>query len=439
MPVKNCHKCCRKIKAKQKQVSCDICHQHFHKLCIDLNNSTYRKIFNNQIPYFCLNCQAEIFPFFNQNNSDLSLLNSGFNNFNFSSNSKIVPNESLKSLFNTCNSIETPFNGKDHSFSINSKYYDVIDFNDIIHDKHSSFSVLHLNIASLPKHFEDLQNYISLLKQSFDIIAITEHKISLNSNEKSFNLPGYNFCFNFTESTHGGTGFFISEKLNYKVRNDLNMCQPGNLESTFIELILPFKRNLVLGCVYKHPRMKINEFNENFLDPVLEKIDKERKTCLLMGDFNINLLNIESDKLVSNFYDLMTSRCFAPFILQPTRITEKSKTLIDNIFMNSLEYDTFSGNLTTLISDHLPQFLILKNFHRKYTNKSQVVYKRSYKFYNEDEFKKDLLNVNWDETFNNTNADASFDTFLSIINKLLDEHAPLKKLSKREVVLKQKP
>ena len=186
MPDKNCHKCCREIKAKQKQLSCDICHQHFHKLCIDLNNSTYRKIFNNQIPYFCLNCQAEIFPFFNQNNSDLSLLNSGFNNFNFSSNSKIVPNESLKSLFNTCNSRETPFNGKDHSFSINSKYYDVIDFNDIIHDKHSSFSVFHLNIASLPKHFEDLQNYISLLKQSLDIIAITEHKISLNSNEKSF-------------------------------------------------------------------------------------------------------------------------------------------------------------------------------------------------------------------------------------------------------------
>ena len=107
--------------------------------------------------------------------------------------------------------------------------------------------------------------------------------------------------------------------------------------------------------------------------------------------------------------------------------------------MNSLEYDTFSGNLTTQISDHLPQFLILKNFHRKYTNKSQIVYKRSYRFYNEDEFKKDLLNVNWDETFKNTNADASFDTFLSIINKLLDEHAPLKKLSKREVPLKQKP
>ena len=92
----------------------------------------------------------------------------------------------------------------------------------------------------------------------------------------------------------------------------------------------------------------------------------------------------------------MTSRCFATFILQPTRITEKYKTLIDNIFMNSLEYGTFSCNLTTQISDHLPQFLTLKNFHRKYTNKSQVVYKRSYKVYNENEFKEDLLNVNWD-------------------------------------------
>ena len=114
----------------------------------------------------------------------------------------MVPNENLKGLFNTCNFTETPFNGKDHSLSINSKYYDVIGFNDITNDKHSSFSVLHLNIASLPKHFEDLQNYISLFKQSFDIIAITEYKVSLNSHEKSFNFPGYNFCFNFTESTH---------------------------------------------------------------------------------------------------------------------------------------------------------------------------------------------------------------------------------------------
>ena len=82
-----CEKCSRKIKAQQKQVTCAICEHLFHKLCIELKNSVYCKISFNNIPYFCLQCQSEIFPFFNQSNSDLALLNLGFNNFNFSNDS----------------------------------------------------------------------------------------------------------------------------------------------------------------------------------------------------------------------------------------------------------------------------------------------------------------------------------------------------------------
>ena len=48
-------------------------------------------------------------------------------------------------------------------------------------------------------------------------------------------------------------------------------------------------------------------------------------------------------------------------ILQPTRVTKKSKTLIDNIFFNSLEFATISGNITHSISDHLIQFVILED------------------------------------------------------------------------------
>ena len=61
-----CEKCSKKIKAQQKQVTCGICKHHFHKICVELKNSVYRKISIDKIPYFCLNCQAEIFPFFNQ-------------------------------------------------------------------------------------------------------------------------------------------------------------------------------------------------------------------------------------------------------------------------------------------------------------------------------------------------------------------------------------
>ena len=37
---------------------------------------------------------------------------------------------------------------------------------------------LHLNIASLSRHFEDLQNFLSLLKRSFNIIVVSEHIIN---------------------------------------------------------------------------------------------------------------------------------------------------------------------------------------------------------------------------------------------------------------------
>ena len=79
----------------------------------------------------------------------------------------------------------------------------------------------------------------------------------------------------------------------------------------------------------------------------------------------MNLLNINTDHKVSDFYNILSSNFFAPYMLQPTKSTRHSKTLIENIFLNSIEFSTFSGNLTSQISDYLPQSLILKDFYHK--------------------------------------------------------------------------
>ena len=77
----------------------------------------------------CLRFQPNIFQFFDQSNWHVSLINSGFNNFRFSSDTGIFPDENLKSFFTKCNSLETPFNDSDHPFSMNSKYHNINDFN----------------------------------------------------------------------------------------------------------------------------------------------------------------------------------------------------------------------------------------------------------------------------------------------------------------------
>ena len=90
-----------------------------------------------------------------------------------------------------------------------------------------------------------------------------------------------------TKTSHGGTGFFISDQINYKLREDLKIESEGNVESTFIELIIPNKKNMIIGCIYRHPNSQIyvNEFTTNYMNPMLTKISSEGKLCSLMGVF----------------------------------------------------------------------------------------------------------------------------------------------------------
>ena len=107
--------------------------------------------------------------------------------------------------------------------------------------------------------------------------------------------------------------------------------------------------------------MNINEFNYDYLNEHLDKLSIEDKTIFFLGDFNINLLNYNIHPPTNEFLDSLSSHYFLPHILQPSRVTTHSKTLIDNIFSNMAVPNIIPGNLAASISDHLPQFLVAPN------------------------------------------------------------------------------
>ena len=78
--------------------------------------------------------------------------------------------------------------------------------------------------------------------------------------------------------------------------------------------------------------MSINGFNDDYLNKLLDKLSKENKTIFLLGDFSINLLNYDIHPPTNEFLDSLLSHYFLPHIIQRSRVTNKSKTLIDNIF-----------------------------------------------------------------------------------------------------------
>ena len=66
---------------------------------------------------------------------------------------------------------------------------------------------------------------------------------------------------------------------------------------------------------------------------------------------------------MTNIHPLMNSlTLFLPMILphivQPTRIRNNSKTLIDSIYSNVITLNNVAGNFTATISDHISQILI---------------------------------------------------------------------------------
>ena len=82
-----------------------------------------------------------------------------------------------------------------------------------------------------------------------------------------------------------------------------------------------------------------------------------------------------------------------------------------------------AGNISSIISDHLIQFLIepsATNAKLEQTCKLQ----RCYKNFDNTKFKNDLHKISWKEHCSNPDSNVALEHFLQIINKLLDKHAP---------------
>ena len=84
----------------------------------------------------------------------------------------------LELLVNQFNNA-TPEYSNDSEKISSSKYYDIEEMHNIeIPHKNKSLSLFHINACSLNKNFDDLQHLLSCTKKNFDIIAISETRIT---------------------------------------------------------------------------------------------------------------------------------------------------------------------------------------------------------------------------------------------------------------------
>lgn len=112
-----------------------------------------------------------------------------------------------------------------------------------------------------------------------------------------------------------------------------------------------------------------------------------------MGDFNNKALKCDSE--TEDFVNTLGSYSFHPQLLKPTRITNHSSTLIDNIFFNYLEHHVVScGNIGSVVSLIIWLFFfIINKLSTLLTN--YKLFKRDYSKVDSEALISEVENVNW--------------------------------------------
>ena len=310
---------------------------------------------------------------------------------------------------------------------IESNYYSVKKTGKIFYDasKQKGFSIFHCNIRSLEKNKSLVHDILSTVKTMPDIIAITESKINENTSA-NLNIPGYAFVNVNSKTQAGGVGLYLSNDLNFSRRSDLDISGDG-IESCWIELARTAKKNIVIGCAYRHPKGNREPFY-TILKDQLEKLNTKGHEVLVLGDFNENLLKYNEDKQTSEYLDMLLSLGFMPIITKPTRITDHTATLIDHIYTNTPEKVIKSGLCLADISDHLPLFCTMAN---TLPTNSEHRFFRDFRRFNENAFHQDLLAVDFKSLISN-DVNESITTFVGNLRAITDRHVPLRKASKRQ-------
>ena len=170
---------------------------------------------------------------------------------------------------------------------------------------------------------------------------------------------------------------------------------------------------------------------------LLSKISSN-KLVFIMGDFNVNLLDYAFHTPTSDFVNNFFSHSLLPCIHHPTRVSEQRASVIDNIYTNATNANITSGNIVIQISDHFPQFLILKNTQVSH-NKSES-FKHDYSKFKADKFLENFNQIDFTYLENSElDVNNKFDRFLKDLNTLTKQHAPIKRRSRKEMKLKDKP
>ena len=258
----------------------------------------------------------------------------------------------------------------------------------------------------------------------------------LNSNcISNINIPHYHFLRCDSPTHAGGVDIFVKDTLQFRRLNNLPLQTP-HCENLWLE-IEGRATNIIVGVVYRHPGRNISFFQDEFYNKLLN-LETNKLNYTLCGDFNINILK-KNSKISDYINDLNSTGC-NQIIDVPIRFASNcNSSLLDLIYTNIVKIDTIYGICLFELSDHLSTFTTAKNMKQSFKHISK--YKRCMRSFILENFLIDM-DASLSEIRSSSSNTSIYDDVTKLTNifkTIIDEHAPLRLMSRREKRLNDKP
>ena len=308
---------------------------------------------------------------------------------------------------------------KKENYNLNSLNSNKL-FDRTILENESNFIIYHQNIRGLKCKINEF--IISMTEVMPRLICITEHHLHDSDSNPPY-IPMYNLGAIYSRSIlkGGGVCIYIHEDIIFSKLNMLCYCKEKDLEIVAIKFKLN-KTSYIVYCVYRAPTGDLQYFFEQ-LENILNAHLYLKSEFILCGDLNIDYLASDCKKYqLTEILDMYNLKGIVNF---PTRITQTSTTLIDNIFIDkNFNYSVFP--YINGLSDHDAQLLTLPDI-KKTTKLPRYVLRRCFDEESVANFRWKLSYEQWDEIFTESDVNEMFNKFLNIYLRCFNHSFPLQK------------
>lgn len=205
----------------------------------------------------------------------------------------------------------------------------------------NGLKIIHLNIRSINRNFDNLSLLLNRITTKLDIIILSECWLSKCPFIPS--LPGFdNFESDFSNQNDGVVVY---------IRNGIhcNVEYPSFCEANC--LLLKLSHNIAIIALYRSPSFKSIEPFLNSLDVTINSLNNFN-TTIIIGDVNINILPSTSHPGADDYLNLLASHAMLPAHLLPTR----ENKCIDHVILRSSN-PAITMVLDSFITDHAPILL----------------------------------------------------------------------------------